>query len=84
MHLFQDETSGTFFAPLYTTNDVGQGTGLGLATVHAIVRQHQCWIRVDSTVGRGTTFQIAFPETDQQPESASAAAPDLPPHSPRS
>ncbi len=71
------------FEPFYTTKDVGQGTGLGLATVYAIVRQHQGWIQVDSAVGRGTTFQIAFPETDQRPESASAATPDLPPRASR-
>jgi PAS domain S-box-containing protein len=57
-----DETIRTkIFEPFFTTKDVGKGTGLGLASVYGTVKNHNGFIEIESSIGKGTVFIVSLP-----------------------
>lgn len=56
------------FEPFFTTKKAGKGTGLGLATVFNIVRNHQGWINAESQLGKGSVFRIFLPRHSEKPD----------------
>jgi len=62
------ETKSKIFEPFFTTKEQGRGTGLGLATVYGIVRQHEGLIHVSSAIGNGSKFSVYLPVTESTEE----------------
>ena len=70
------EVQARLFEPFFTTKDAGKSAGLGLATVHGLVKQHSGWIEVSSQPGAGSRFSVYFPCAQI---SAASAAKDIAP-----
>jgi PAS domain S-box-containing protein len=69
------ETMRRVFEPFFTTKAIGQGTGLGMAMVYGLVKQHDGYVSVESEPGRGTTVRIFFPAAKAGSETARVHGP---------
>jgi PAS domain S-box-containing protein len=74
-HGIDDETMPHIFEPFFTTKGQGEGTGLGLATVHGIVEQSSGTIQVSSEVGVGSVFRVYLPVAQEGVGAEEADAP---------
>ena len=72
------ETLKHIFEPFYTTKELGRGTGLGLAMVYGIVKQHGGHVTCHSEVGTGSTFNVYLPAISQDPDVPTCISGEMP------
>lgn len=77
-HGMDETTKSRVFDPYFTTKKSGEGTGLGLSTVHGIVKEHGGTIKLFSEVNIGTTFQVFFPLEESGADSSLETIVDMP------
>ena len=77
-HGMDEQTLKRLFEPFFTTKDVVQGSGLSLATVQGIERQHGGWVEVESQVGQGSTFRVYLPAEVRTADAVVLAGPVAP------
>jgi signal transduction histidine kinase len=74
-HGISPEIKERIFDPYFTTKNKGEGTGLGLAVVHGIVKSHEGAISVESIPGKGSTFHVYFPRTREKTDTVKKQPP---------
>lgn len=75
---FDSETKKKIFEPFFTTKSEGKGTGLGLAVVYGVVKAHHGVVDVESQPGKGTSFTLYFPASENKAESEKDDKNDMP------
>jgi CheY-like chemotaxis protein len=68
------EVAGRAFEPFYTTKHLGHGSGLGLSMVYGFAKQSGGHVKIDSTIGEGTSVRLYLPRTDSVPSSLTASS----------